>query len=88
MAITKSAKKAQRASKRKGVFNARRKKMMKDFVKQAGQLIVGKKADEAMALLPQVYQAVDKAVKRGVIKLNAAARIKSRIVKRVRALSQ
>ncbi len=88
MAITKSAKKAQHSSVRKGVFNARRKKVMKDFVKKAGQLIAGKKAEEAVALLPKVYQAVDKAVKRGVIKANAAARIKSRIVKRVRALAQ
>lgn len=87
MAITKSAKKAQRASERRRVFNSRRKKTMKDFVKQAGQRIAAKMPEEAIALLPKVYQAVDKAVKRGVIKANAAARIKSRLMKRIRAIS-
>lgn len=87
MAITKSAKKANRAAKRRAVFNARRKKAMKDSVKEASKLIAGKKGKEAEALLPKVYKAVDKAAKRGVIKANAAARIKSKLTKRIRAVA-
>ena len=35
--------------------------------------------------LPKAYQAIDKAVKRGVIKKNTAARMKSRLSKKVAA---
>jgi ribosomal protein S20 len=59
---------------------------MKDAVKEAGQLLHGKKGKEALELLPKVYKVVDKAVKRGIIKANAAARIKSRFSKRIRVL--
>lgn len=86
MAITSSAKKAHRAAANKRVFNVRATKAMKDAVKEATQLIQGKKGKEVLSLLPKVYKAVDKAVKNGIIKANAAARIKSRLSKRVRAL--
>ena len=87
MAITKSAKKAHRSAGRRRVFNLRRKKTMKDVVKDVNQLVGSKKGSEALAMLPKMYQAVDKAVKGGVIKANAAARIKSRLSKRLRAIS-
>ena len=83
MANTSSAKKAERIANRRRVFNARRKKAMKDIVKDVSKLILGKKGAEAVAMLPALYQAVDKAAKRGVIKSNAAARIKSRIMNRL-----
>lgn len=86
MAITSSAKKAQRSSLKRRVFNARRKKDMKDVLKEVSQLVLGKKGKEAIALIPKVYEKVDKAVKRGVIKANAAARIKSRVSKGIKAL--
>lgn len=60
---------------------------MKDVVKEATQLVTAKKAQEVTTLLPKVFQAVDKAVKSGVIKLNAGARIKSRLTKRIRAIA-
>ncbi|MBI5456255.1 30S ribosomal protein S20 [Candidatus Kaiserbacteria bacterium] len=87
MAITSSAKKAQRVSERRTVFNTRTKRAMKGLIKEAGSMVTGKKAKEALALLPKVYQAVDKAMKSGVIKQGAAARIKSRLSKRIRAIS-
>ena len=88
MANTSSAKKAQRASLRRHVFNTRRKKTMKDTVKGISKLIEGKKGKEAEAMLPALYQAIDKAAKRGVVKANTAARMKSRASKRVAALSK
>ncbi len=86
MANTKSAKKAQRVSERRYVFNARRKKAMKDEVKSVGKLIAGKSTKEAEKSLPTLYKAIDKAAKNGTIKKNTAARMKSRIVKRLRAV--
>ncbi|MBI4093472.1 30S ribosomal protein S20 [Candidatus Kaiserbacteria bacterium] len=86
MARTKSAKKAERAARRRGVFNARRKKAMKDAVKHIGKLIGAKQGKEAVAMLSTLYKALDKAVKGGTTKKNTAARMKSRIAKRIRAI--
>jgi small subunit ribosomal protein S20 len=83
----KSALKAARVAARRYVINLRRSRTMKDVVKEAMQLVSGKKGSEAAALMPKVYQAVDKAVKGGVIKLNTAARIKSRLAKRIKAIA-
>lgn len=80
MAITKSAKKAIRVSARKRVFNLRRKEAMKGVTKNFKKLIETKKLKEAETLIPNLYQAIDKAAKRGVIKPNAAARKKSRLM--------
>lgn len=87
MAKTKSAKKAGRVADRRRVFNARRKKTMKDAVKQIGKLTSAKQGKEALSMLPALYKALDKAVKNGTIKKNTAARMKSRITKRVSAIS-
>ena len=87
MAITSSAKKALRASGRKRVFNLRRKRAMKDAVKNLRSLVTDKKKDEAMALLPKAYKALDKAAKRGVIKKNTASRTKSRLSAAIKRIS-
>lgn len=82
MAYTKNAKKAHRVSLRRRVFNTRRKKAMKDSVKEVSKLIAGKKPAEAQKALPTLYRAIDKAAKNGAIKKNTAARMKSRITRR------
>ena len=79
MPITKGAKKAHRASKRKQVFNVRRKGEMKDVTKEVQKAIVEGDTKKAKELLPTAYKAIDKAEKRGVIKKNTAARKKSRL---------
>ncbi len=76
MAKTKSAKKAYRVELRRRVFNVRRAKAMRDSVKA-----VAKSADAKD--LPAAQKAIDKAVKRGLIKKNTAARMKSRLAKKV-----
>ncbi len=86
MPIIKSAKKALRGSKRKHVFNLRRNKAMTETVKGVKKLITGKSKKEAEALLPKMYQAIDKAAKRGIIKKNTAARKKSRLVKAIKKI--
>ncbi len=77
MPITKSAKKALRQSDRRRVFNLKRLRTYRNTVKELKKLVADKKLTEAKALLPKVYKTVDKATKRGVIKANKAARIKS-----------
>ncbi len=80
MPITKGAHKANRSSKRKHVFNVRRKTTMNDTVKKLRKLVEAGNKDEAQKMLPTAYKAIDKAAKRGVIKANTASRKKSRLV--------
>jgi small subunit ribosomal protein S20 len=88
MAKTSSAKKAQRVSARKRVFNARHKRAVKDNVKNVSKLLAEKKPLDAQKALPNLYQAIDKAAKHGTIKKNTAARMKSRITKRVGSITK
>jgi len=59
---------------------------MKDAVKRISKLIAAKDGKGATATLPALYKAIDKAAKGGTIKRNTAARMKSRISKRIRAI--
>lgn len=79
MAITKSAKKAHRASLNKRVFNLRRKRALATTTKEVRSLAEAGKGKDAAASLSAAYKAIDKAAKRGVIKKNAASRKKSRL---------
>jgi small subunit ribosomal protein S20 len=85
MAITTSAKKAERASRRRRVFNVRRKGALKDATKDVKKTIDSGNSADAEKLLPAAFKAIDKAMKRGLIKKNTAARKKSRLVKAIRA---
>ncbi len=81
MPITKSAKKAFRQSKKRNVQNTKRKETYKKLVTRYRKLVVGKKIEDAQKMLPDIYQALDKAAKTNVIAKNKAARTKSRIAK-------
>lgn len=78
MAITTSAKKAQRASLKKRVFNLRRKRTLTNTTKTTVKL-VGTSVEDARKSLSAAYKAIDKAAKRGIIKKNTASRKKSRL---------
>jgi ribosomal protein S20 len=86
MAITSSAKKALRASKKKRVFNLRRKAAVDKGLNEFRRLIVAKKKAEALKLIPTVYQALDKAVKTNYLKANTASRLKSRAMASLKKL--
>ncbi len=88
MANTSSAKKAQRVADRRRVYNARRKKTLKETVKDISRLITSKDAKKAEAMLPVLFKAIDKAQQGKVIEKNTAGRMKSRIVKNIRALAK
>jgi small subunit ribosomal protein S20 len=83
MAKTSSAKKANRAGAKRAIFNARRKKTLRDTIKETSRAVLSGKAMDAAKAFPTLQQAIDKAAKTGVITKNAAARMKSRMAKRV-----
>jgi len=86
MPITSSAKKALRVSKRKRVFNLAAKAKMDEPLKKLKKLVEAKDKKGAQALVPTIYQALDKAAKIGYIKKNAASRKKSRVAAMVKKL--
>ena len=79
MPITQSAKKALRQSKKRNLENLKFKRRFKTAVKEFRKEVSAKSLEKAKGLLPSVYQAVDKAAKKGVIKKNTASRYKSRL---------
>lgn len=81
MPIIRAAKKDLRKSARRRKLNAKRRRTLKDSVKEIRSLSAAKKTTEAQAFLSTAYQAIDKAAKRGVITKGAAARKKSRLAK-------
>ncbi|MDP3883196.1 MAG: 30S ribosomal protein S20 [Candidatus Staskawiczbacteria bacterium] len=81
MAITKSAKKAIRQSATKRKRNIVYKDKIKILVKKAKVFVSQKQNAEALKILPDIYAALDKAAKVGVIKKNNADRRKSRLTK-------
>lgn len=81
MAIIKSAKKAIRQNKTRRARNLIYINKMKALVKEVKAFVAEKKIKEAQALLPKVYEILDKTAKVGIIKKNNASRKKSRIAK-------
>ena len=84
MPITSSAKKALRTSKRKHVYNLRRKRAVDAVVREIKSLVKAKKGDEAKKLLPNAYKALDKATKGNTLNKNTASRKKSRLAKLIK----
>lgn len=83
MPRTRGAKKALRQNIRRRLINLRRQAEMKTVVKNFKKLLAEKKIDEAKNYLPQVYKKLDKLAKVGFIKKNKAARLKSRLSRKL-----
>ena len=83
--IASAAKRLRQSEKRRGL-NRLRKSEMKRVVKQIRLHIEAGEKSEAVALLPQLAKAADKAAQRHTIHANRAARIKSRWTKKVQSL--
>lgn len=88
MPVTKTTKRRPRQIERRRVVNQKRVVTMKKLVKEANSLISAKKKEDVEKMVPQIYKAIDKAAKRGVIKKNTAARKKSRLMKKLKGLSK
>lgn len=86
MPITSSAKKALRASKKKRIFNVRRKSAVEKVIKEFKKHIAAKDKAAAAKLVPSIYQTLDKAVKTDFLKPNKSARTKSRVMAALKKL--
>jgi small subunit ribosomal protein S20 len=87
MANTFSALKRMRQTDRRTAVNRMRKSRLKHQIRAIRRAIEQKDAKAAEALLAQTFSVVDRSARLGIIKQNTAARYKSRVAKRLRALS-
>jgi small subunit ribosomal protein S20 len=87
MANIKSAIKRIRTSEKRRVRNAAVRSTLRTAVKGARTAIEGGQADQARETLHRTIQILDKAVTKGVIHRNAAARKKSRLTRQLNALA-
>jgi small subunit ribosomal protein S20 len=83
--IASAAKRLRQSEKRRGL-NRSKKAEIKRVVKQIRQSIETGDKSAAVALLPRLAKAADKAAQRNTIHPNRAARIKSRWTKKVQGL--
>ncbi|MDP2998277.1 MAG: 30S ribosomal protein S20 [Bryobacterales bacterium] len=87
MANTISALKRMRTEKRRTDINRSRKTRLRHQVRTLRRLLEKKDAAGAQAELPKTFSVIDRAAKWGIIKKNTAARYKSRLAVRVRAVA-
>ncbi len=88
MSIKHAAAKAIRKSAKNRAFNLKVKGEFKNFLKEARKQITAKKFDEAKKAVQAASQSLDKAARKGVIKKNTAARLKSRLMKALNAAAK
>ncbi len=86
MPITRSAKKAHKASLKKRSFNIARKTAVATVTKSLRKAIAAGDKKAAQALMPKVQKALDKATKAHTLNKNTASRKKSRLSKLVKKL--
>jgi len=82
-----SALKRVRITERRTIINRARKSRLRHQIRAFRSLVQHKDATGAQAALPATFSLVDRAAKWGIIKKNTAARYKSRMTLRVRALT-
>lgn len=87
MANTYSALKRVRQTERRTDFNRQIKSVLRHGIRAMRRALVAKDAKAAGELLPKTFSLIDRSARRGVIKMNTAARYKSRLHLRVKALT-
>ena len=87
MANTVSALKRVRQTKRKAEVNRLRKSRLRHQIRSVRRLLESKDAKGATAALPATFSMIDRSAKWGIIKKNTAARYKSRIAARLKAMA-
>lgn len=81
----KSVKKDVLRSRERNLRNRSAKSQMKTFMKKANTVIATGSADAIVPVLSKAISVLDKTAKRGIIHKNAAARRKSRLMRRAHA---
>jgi small subunit ribosomal protein S20 len=87
MANTYSALKRVRQTERRTEYNRKNKSRLRHTIRAMRRALAGKDPKAAADLLPATFSIIDRSVKTGVIKKNTAARYKSKLHTRVKALS-
>jgi small subunit ribosomal protein S20 len=82
-----SALKRVRQTERRTDINRRSKTRLRHQIRDMRKLITEKNASGALKLLPQTFSIIDRSAKLGVIKKNTAARYKSSLHLRIKALA-
>ncbi len=79
----KSAEKRMRQNEKRREINRSNRGRLRTSIKRLRTALAGSDANEPGALLPATISVIDKAVQKGVLHRNAAARYKSRLTARV-----
>ena len=87
MANTLSALKRVRQTKRQTAVNRHRKTRLRHQIRTFRRLLQEKDANKAAAALPATFSMIDRSAKWGIIKKNTAARYKSRLQTRLKAMA-
>ena len=87
MANTYSAIKRARQTERRNEYNRKNATRLRHQIRAMRRVIQEKDAKKAAELLPQTFSLIDRAAKNGTIKKNTAARYKSKLHVRVKALA-
>ncbi|AHV98470.1 30S ribosomal protein S20 [Paenibacillus sabinae] len=83
----KSAVKRVKTTEKRRALNASQKSALRTAVKAADLAVEGTEVETAKAAIQAASQKLDKAVTKGLVHKNAAARKKSRLAKKLNALS-
>ncbi len=87
MANTYSALKRMRQAERRTEFNRQSKTRLRHQIRAIRRAILSKDAKAATDLLPKTFSLLDRAAKSGIVKKNTAARYKSKLHLRLKALA-
>ena len=78
----KSAEKRVRQNEKRRVINRGNRTKVRTYIKKVRAALDSGKSDELQSVLPETISVIDKAVQKGVMHKNAAARYKSRLTLR------
>jgi small subunit ribosomal protein S20 len=87
MANTISALKRVRQTERRTEFNRKNKTRLRHTIREIRRALASKDPKSAAAMLPKAFSVIDRSAKSGIIKKNTAARYKSKLTLRVKALA-
>ncbi len=87
MANTYSALKRVRQTERRTEINRKNKTRLRHQIRAMRRALTGKDPKSAADLLPKTFSLIDRSAKIGIIKKNTAARYKSKLHLRVKALT-
>jgi len=87
MANTYSALKRARQTERRTEVNRKNKTRLRHHIRAIRRVLAGKDPKSAAQMLPETFSLIDRSAKLGIIKKNTAARYKSKLHLKVKALA-